>query len=405
MLRRLVSRHLEKIMGHGKMAFLSGPRQVGKTTLAREFQKIFSQSLYFNWDIVTDQKRLLKNPYFFEESDRNPAKPFLVVLDEIHKYARWKNYLKGAYDGYHRDFGFLVTGSGRLDLFKKGGDSLLGRYLAAPLFPLSVGELSGHLPSWARFKESLRDAPAEKPAAAEAYGTLFRFSGFPEPFVKADTGFYNAWFQERKSLLVREDVRSAANIREISLMEALSHLLPDKVGAPLSINSLKEDVGVAFETARDWLLLLEQFFYMFRITPFAGSLARTLRKEAKAYLYDWVEVPQESFRFENMVALHLLKAVRTWRAMGEGDIGLHYVRDKEKREVDFLLTEKHRPICLIECKLSETDVSPALSHYQDRLRVPTAVQLVHAGGICRKIARAGATKWVISADRWLNSLP
>ena len=405
MLPRLLSRRLETILSHGKMAFLSGPRQVGKTTLAREFQKAFSQSLYFNWDIITDQKRLLKNPYFFEEENRDPGKPLLVVLDEIHKYARWKNYLKGAYDGYHHDFRFLVTGSGRLDLFKKGGDSLLGRYLGAPLFPLSVGELSGRLPTWAQFKESLQEPPAAQPGVAEAYESLFRFSGFPEPFLKADTAFYNAWFQERKSLLVREDIRDAANIREISLMETLSHLVPDKVGAPLSINSLKEDVGVAFETVRDWLLLLEQFFYMIRIAPFSGSLARTLRKEAKVYLYDWVEVPQESFRFENMIALHLHKAVQTWRAMGEGDIGLHYVRDKEKREVDFLLTERKRPTCLVECKLSATELSPALSHYQDRLKVPTAVQLIHVGGVCRKTSRAGATQWVISADRWLDMFP
>lgn len=405
MLPRLLSRHLEEVMGHGKMAFLSGPRQVGKTTLARQLQKTFSQSLYFNWDIITDQKRLLKNPYFFEQENREASVPFLVVLDEIHKYARWKNYLKGAYDGYRKDFRFLVTGSGRLDLFKKGGDSLMGRYMSAPLFPLSVGELSGHLPSWERFKESLQDPPPIKPGVTQAYGALFRFSGFPEPFVKADTRFYNAWFQERKSLLVREDIRSAANIREISLMETLSHLVPDKVGAPLSINSLREDVGVAFETVRDWLLLLEQFYYMFRIAPFTGSLARTLKKESKAYLYDWVEVPQESFRFENMVALHLHKAVQTWRAMGEGDIGLHYVRDKDKREVDFLLTEKNRPICLIECKLSDAALSPALTYYQDKLQVPTAVQLVHAGGLCRKTARAGAVQWVISADRWLDLLP
>lgn len=405
MLPRLLGRRLAAIAGYGKMVFLSGPRQVGKTTLARQFQKTFSQSLYFNWDIITDQKRLLKNPYFFAEADRDPGKPFLVVFDEIHKYGRWKNYLKGAYDGHHGDFRFLVTGSGRLNLFKKGGDSLLGRYLSAPLFPLSVGELSGRQPTWAEFKESLTELPAPRPGGAEAYRTLFKFSGFPEPLVKADRAFYNAWFQERKSLLVREDIRDASAIRDISLMETLSHLVPDKVGAPLSVNSLKEDVGVAFETVRDWLLILEQFYYLFRITPYSTSLARALRKEAKVYLYDWVEVPQESFRFENMVALHLHKAVQTWRAMGEGDIGLHYVRDKEKREVDFLLTEKGRPVCLVECKLSDTDPAPALRHYQDRLKAPTAVQLVHQSGVCRKTSREGLTQWIVSADRWLGVLP
>jgi predicted AAA+ superfamily ATPase len=405
MLPRLLVEHLAAVAGHGKMAFVSGPRQVGKTTLARAFQKRFAQSAYFNWDVITDQKRLLKDPYFFEREDRDPGKPFLVVFDEIHKYARWKNYLKGAYDAHRRDFRFLVTGSGRLDLFKKGGDSLLGRYLSAPLFPLTVGELGGRRPTWEEFKAGLGAAPAATPGGADAYAALFRYSGFPEPFVKADTRFYNAWFQERKTLLVREDIRNASAIREISLMETLSHLVPEKVGAPLSVNALKEDVGVAFETVRDWLLLLEQFYYMFRVAPYAGSLARTLRKEAKAYLYDWVEVPAEGLRFENMVALHLHKAVQTWRATGEGDLGLHYVRDKEKREVDFLLTERRRPVCLVECKFSDTQFSPALSYYQAALEVPTAVQLVHGPGICRKTTRNGARQWVISADRWLAALP
>lgn len=403
--RPAAARRLAEVLGYGKMAFLSGPRQVGKTTLARRLQADFSQSLYFNWDIIHDQKKLLKNPYFFENADRDPRKPFLVVLDEIHKYSRWKNYLKGAYDGYHDDFRFLVTGSGRLDLFKKGGDSLLGRYLGVPLFPLSVGELSRKDASWRRFKEHLHEPSPAESSSREAYLALFHYSGFPEPFVKSDERFYNAWFQERKSLLVREDIRNTSNIRDISLLEMLSHLVPEKVGAPLSTNSLREDVGVAFETARDWLLLLEQFFYMFRVPPFAGSLAKTLKKEPKAYLYDWVEVSQESSRFENMIALHLHKAVQTWRAQGEGDIGLYYVRDKEKREADFLIAEKKRPLCLIECKTSDGDFSPSLAYFQTKLKVPVAIQLIHAPGFHRKTARDGGTQWVISADRWLGILP
>ena len=403
--RTLATGAVEILNRYDKMAFVSGPRQVGKTTFAKRLQKDFSQSLYFNWDVITDQKRLLKNPYFFESEDRDVAKPFLLVLDEIHKYARWKNYLKGAYDRYHPEFRFLVTGSGRLDLFKKGGDSLLGRYLGLPLFPLSVGEISGHRPSWNEFQENLQNPPPIKSETRAAYRTLFEFSGFPEPWTKGGLTFYNMWFQERKSLLVREDIRGASAIREISLLEALSHAIPDRVGAPLSINALKEDIGVAFETAREWLLLLEQFFYLFRLRPFSGSLSRSLKKEAKAYLYDWVEIPDAPIRFENMVALHLHKAVRTWRALGAGDLDLFYVRDKEKREVDFLITEKMRPLCLVECKSSDTSFAPALVYFQEKLQVPTAVQLVHSGDICRKTAHNGKTQWIISADRWLDILP
>jgi hypothetical protein len=406
MIPRTIARHVATVLDqYNKMAFISGPRQVGKTTLAKMEEARFPHTRSFNWDIVTDQKLLLNNPYFFESEDRDPGRPFLVVFDEIHKYARWKNYLKGAYDRFHEEFRFLVTGSGRLDLFKKGGDSLLGRYVSVPLFPFTVGELSGRLPSWSEFRKTLNDPPAAGPAAKDAYRTLFRFSGFPEPFVKGDTTFYNTWFQDRKSLLVREDIRGGANIRELSLLEMLSHLIPDRVGAPLSVNSLREDIGVAFETVRDWLLLLEQFYYLARITPFTGSLRRTLKKEAKAYLYDWVEVSDEGFRFENLVALHLLKAVKTWRAMGAGDLGLHYVRDKEKREVDFVLTENNRPACLIECKTADRELSPALAYFQDKLKVPVAVQLAHASGVCRKTSRSGRIQWVISADRWLDSLP
>lgn len=406
MIRRLAAEAVGKVIGdYNKMAFVSGPRQVGKTTLAGQIQKTFSQSLYFNWDIITDQKRLLKDPYFFERENRNPRQPFLVIFDEIHKYARWKNYLKGAYDKHNKDFRFIITGSGRLDLFKKGGDSLLGRYMGLPLFPLSVGELSGSLVSWSEFKIRLSDPPAAQAGARQAYRSLLEFSGFPEPFLRADAAFYNMWFQERKSLLIREDIRNASGIREISLLEMLSHVIPEKVGAPLSINSLREDVGVAFESARDWLLLLEQFFYMLRIPPFAGSLRRSLKKETKAYLYDWVEVPRGGFRFENMVALHLYKAVETWRALGAGDIGLYYVRDKEKREVDFLITEKRTPFCLIECKSDDEAFSPALAYFQKKLSVPTGVQLLDKSGVCRKTTRDGAVQWVISADRWLNNLP
>ena len=388
-----------------KMAFLSGPRQVGKTTLAKAYQKSLPQSLYFNWDAVTDQKKLLKDPYFFEKENRDPGKPFLVVFDEIHKYARWKNYLKGAYDRFQEEFRFLITGSGRLEIFKRGGDSLLGRYMSIPLYPLTVGEATRRPIDFNHFKQALSSAPALTSSSSEAYDRLFHWSGFPEPFVRATTSFYNRWFQERKSLLIREDIRDVSRLREISLLEMLSHLIPERVGSPLSLNALREDIGVAFETVRDWVLLLEQFFYLFRIYTYVGSLKRSLRKEAKAYLYDWVEVSQESLRFENLVALHLFKAVQIWKAAGQGQPSLHYLRDKEKREVDFALVEKGKPICLVECKMSEEEYAPSLLYFQRKLSVPVVVQLLHKKGICKRTKQDGFIQWVLSADRWLNILP
>ena len=403
--RTAISIIRETLEKFNKMAFVSGPRQVGKTTLAKNYQKQFGQSLYFNWDSPLHQKKLLTDPLFFEKENRDPGKPFLVVLDEIHKYARWKNYLKGVYDQGKDGFRFLITGSGRLDLFKKGGDSLLGRYFSIPLLPFSMGELEGTLSGLKKFKQAIESPAASSPESRERYLRLFRFSGFPEPFTRGDASFYNRWFSERKTLLLREDIRDASAIREISLLEHLAHLIPDRVGSPLSLNALKGDVGVAFETIRDWLLLLEQFFYMFRISPFTGRLARTLRKESKAYLFDWVEIENENLRFENLVALHLLKAVRLWHAMGEGDPHLNYIRDKEKREVDFVLSEKGKAFCLIECKTAEETLSPNLLYFQKKLSAPVAVQILHKTGVCKRLRNEGLTQWVISADQWLAVLP
>ncbi|HAH32752.1 MAG TPA: hypothetical protein DCL44_10610 [Elusimicrobia bacterium] len=389
---------------YGKMVFISGPRQAGKTTLAKAILKEAGQGIYFNWDIITDQKKLIKDPYFFEKENRDHKKRFPVVFDEIHKYSKWKNYLKGAYDGYGGEFPFIVTGSGRLDLFKKGGDSLLGRYFSVPLFPLTIGELLGRAPDWKAFKAQLPDMPQTLDSRG-SYESLFKLSGFPEPFAKGSEVFYRMWFQERKSLLIREDIKNAYAIREISNVEVLSNLLPDKIGGPLSINSLREDVGAAFDTVKDWLLILAQFYYLFSIRPFSKSIARAIKKEAKIYLYDWVEVPEESFRFENLVALHLYKAVSLWRALGQADVELFYLRDKEKREVDFVLAEKGRPLVLIECKLNDAEISGNLTAFQNKTGTPFAVQLVGRKGISKKIKRSGFTQWVISAERFLEILP
>lgn len=406
MIPRTLGPHARNILEkYGKMAFVSGPRQVGKTTLAHELRKGYVQSVYFNWDVVTDQKKILSDPYFFEKENRDLGHPFLVVFDEVHKYARWRGYLKGAYDRYRDEFHFLVTGSGRLDLFKKGGESLLGRYLGLPLFPFTVAEILGRWPSWREFKERLSEPPRVGGENREAYEGLLKLSGFPEPFTRAEEAFYNVWSPERKKLLVREDIRDASNIREISLMEMLAHVVPGRVGSPLSINAIREDIGVAFETARDWLLILEAFYYLFRIHPYSRHIVRAIRKEAKAYLFDWGEIQDPAARFENMVALHLFKAVHSWRATGEGEVALHYVRDKQKREVDFVVTEKGVPVVLVECKRGEESFSPALDYFQRALKAPVAVQILDKTGILKKLRADGFVRWIVSADRWLAMLP
>ena len=389
---------------YGKMLFISGPRQAGKTTLAKKLLEASGQGTYFNWDIINHQKKLIADPYFFEKENRDPAKRFLVILDEIHKYGNWKNYLKGAYDAYSNDYSFLVTGSGRLDLFKKGGDSLLGRYLPLQLFPLSLGEILGNEPDWKDFKKHIYNMGAGT-EARRIYQRLLQFSGFPEPYTKQNHEFYNMWAQERKKLLIKDDIRSAYAIREISNIEILSNLLPDRVGSPLSINSLREDLNVAFDSIKDWLLILEQFYYFFRLKPYSGSIARSLKKETKAYLYDWVEVPDEALRFENLTALHLYKAVSLWRSLGQANTELFYLRDKEKREADFLLTENGKPFIIIECKYAREEMSENLLMFQKKTGAPLAIQLLHKPGVTKKTTLNGQTQWVISAERFLELLP
>jgi predicted AAA+ superfamily ATPase len=403
---RAIEPHVRKILwDYRKMAFVSGPRQVGKTTFAKRLLASVDGGSYFNWDVATDQKKLGKDPYFYESVDRDPKKPFLVVLDEIHKYRRWKSYLKGAFDRSGQELSFLVTGSGRLDLYSKGGDSLMGRYLGITMFPLTVGELTSSEGSFAGFMQALREPPSASTRARDAFAQLFELNGFPEPFARSERQFLNSWTAERTKLLVREDIRDATSLRQLSLIEMLTHLLPEKVGGPLSIASMREDLGVAFETVRDWVAILHQFYYSFPLLPYSTSLTRALRKASKVYLFDWSEVPEESLRLENMVALHLHKAAATWNARGEGHVAVRYLRDREKDEVDFVITERNRPICLVECKLSETSPHPALVSYQRKLKVPVVVQLVGRHGICRKLTTEAGILWVISADRWLRALP
>lgn len=260
-IRRGIEAHIAKILwDYGKMAFVSGPRQVGKTTMAKRLLADVQQGRYFNWDDLNDQRMLAKDPYFYEKSDREPNRRFLVVLDEIHKYRKWKSYLKGAFDRGNPEISFVVTGSGRLDLYSKGGDRLLGRYLGVPLFPLTVGELAGKKGCYQDFKDLLDNPPEAEPEASEAFRHLLELNGFPEPFARGEQTFLSIWSSERKKLLVREDIRDATSLRHLSQLEMLTSLVPDRVGSPLSIASLREDLGVAFETVRDWMSVLHQFY-------------------------------------------------------------------------------------------------------------------------------------------------
>ena len=389
-----------------QMIFLSGPRQVGKTTLAKEIAKGFKNNIYFNWDILGHKKLLIKEPAFFENINRQDESMPLVILDEIHKYKRWKNYLKGIYDQFSEDYKFLVSGSGRLDLYQKGGDSLAGRYFQFHLFPFTIAELSGKRRNFDEFvKNPISGFDInDKERTQEIWQTLLNIGGFPEPFTKGRKTFFTKWAKNYITQIVREDIRSIHDIKNIDNIEILFTLLPSRIGSPLSMNNIAEELQVAFGSVKEWLRLFEVFYLIFRISPWTKRISRSILKEKKLYLFNYPEIEEEGCRFENMAALELLRTVYNWNEYGYGRFTLHYIRNKEKEEVDFLIANNNNPILLLETKFSEDAPAKSLINFQNILNVP-AIQLVNKEGVFKYIKNNKNKILIITAHRWLSSLP
>ncbi|MBF0492809.1 MAG: ATP-binding protein [Deltaproteobacteria bacterium] len=391
----------ERHFPHHKMAFLVGPRQAGKTFLAKALLKEHSCSpLYYNWDDAYQKKKLLKDAYSFEK-DFPSAKQPLVVFDEIHKYSRWKNFLKGVYDRFYPEVDFLITGSGRLDVYKKGSDSLFGRFFIYHLLPLSVGELleNGLTPLSKQFQNF-----EENKKARILYENLWNYSGFPDPYLKKDEAYYQQWENLRRELVLRQDVRDLSSVKELGMMEHLFHLLPERVGSPLSINSLTQDIETTFKTIQNWIHILERVYYLFCISPYSKKMARAIKKEKKVFLWNWRELEDEGKRFENLVAVHLKKFVSLYNDFGLAKLSLHYLRDKNKREVDFILLKNEKPWVLIEAKLSDQAVSKDLLYYSDLLKPEHVFQIVSTPNVYFKKTTETQKAWVMSADRFLAGL-
>jgi uncharacterized protein len=285
------------------------------------------------------------------------------------------------YDARGNDLEVIVTGSGRLDIFQRGGDSLFGRYHLYRLHPFTLGEyIHENRQTVCPPGEFWRKVTEEKTptGAKEGFEDLHALTGFPEPLFSGSDARLRRWRRSHQTLVVREDLRDLTRIREIGLVETLAALLPERVGSPLSVNSLREDLGINFVTAQGWLEALERLYFLFKIRPYAGRLSRTLRREEKAYLFDFSVVENAGSRFENLVALHLRKLCDAWTDWGFGEFALHYVRDREKREVDFLITENRKPYTLVEAKLTEEGIDRNLSYFHKRLKPAYAVQVVRA---------------------------
>ncbi|HXH29771.1 MAG TPA: ATP-binding protein [Bacteriovoracaceae bacterium] len=385
------------------MAFISGPRQSGKTTLSKAIMNDFEQSSYKNWDETTFRRLWTKSPndveHFFNLSQFEETK--LLVIDEIHKSKSWKQKLKGIYDHLGELISIIVTGSAKLSVYKKGGDSLMGRYVHFRLHPFSLAEVmgkEGQTPD-GFFVATFTQVPPEG-KGQHLLEALLKFSGFPEPFLERNDAILNIWRQGRLEKVVREDLRDLTRVQEVANVEALMSLLPEKVGAPLSTASLREDLEVAFDTVKRWLNYLDELYYSYRVKPYSKSIIRSLKKEPKLYLYDWTEIEEDSFRYENLVASHLLKACHYWEDTGQGKFELCYLRDKQKNEVDFLMIKNKKPWFTVECKLTNSNLDPQYKKFQTQLGIPH-VQLVFAPGHWRKVDQL---TWIMSAEYLLSEL-
>lgn len=340
-----------------KMVFLGGPRQVGKTTLAQSLIPNYRDGhpAYLNWDSELDRNKIRKREW--------PRTERLIVLDEIHKLKTWRNVVKGFYDTLKHTHTFLITGSARLDHLRKGGDSLLGRYHYYRLHPYSLSELG--------------QGEATLPS-------LLKFGGFPEPFHAADERTLRRWHIQRLERLVRTDLNGWEDVKDVDRIYALAEELPNRVGAPLSVNSLANDLGADFKTIRRWLEILGSLYYSFQISPYGAAKIRAVKKEQKLFLYDWSQVEAAGPRLENMVASHLLKYCHFLEDVHGHRMELRFLRDTDKREIDFVVMKDKKPAFAVECKHGDGSASPHLFYFRDRTPIPHFYQ-VHLGRTHRQL--------------------
>jgi uncharacterized protein len=347
-LKKIIDQNLQK-----KMVFIGGPRQVGKTTLALRYLTPSSvkNPSYLNWDRASDKSLILK--------DQIPFLSPTLVLDEIHKFQKWRGLIKGLYDKYHEDHKFIVTGSARLDYFRKGGDSLLGRYRYYRLHPFSLMELN------------------KNPTKSDVE-TLLKFSGFPEPLFSGSEKEHRLWQRERNQKVISEDLRDLETVKDVSTVLMLGEILPSKVASPLSVKSLEEDLQCSQPTIQRWINLLSLLYYTFLVAPYGSPKIRAVKKLQKNYMWDWTQVEDPGARFENFVASHLLKYCHYIEDVEGHAMELRYLRDTDGREIDFVVLKNKKPIFAIECKSGDKNLSKHVGYFKARIGIPEFYQ-VHLG--------------------------
>jgi len=385
------------------MRFITGPRQSGKTTLAR--QKLGtekSDGLYYLWDLRSVRQRYKANELFFTADALPAGKSQWICFDEIHKMPKWKNILKAAFDETSDHYHFIITGSAKLDITRRAGDSLAGRYFTFHLMPLMFGEVMGRAeinskaPVSARqfIETRLQDAPAVQ--EQDTLLQLLEYSGFPEPFLRQSRAFHAKWSRDYLETVIREDIGALTRIIDREYIYDLYNLLPGMAGSPLSVSSLASHLQISPVTAKNYLRRLEDFYLTFSIRPYSRNIKRSLLKAGKYYLYDWTRIADPGARFENYVACELKTRLMLWGDSSGDDFQLFYIRNKQKQETDFLITQNGKPWLLAEAKLSDNSVEPHHVHAMAALNHIPFVQ------ICRQPDIASLQKrdiYRISASR------
>jgi predicted AAA+ superfamily ATPase len=395
----------ELCFGDHKMAFISGPRQCGKTTLSRMLQERRGCGAYHNWDDVTFRREWVKGPARTLPQAVKGVVP-VVIFDEIHKAKGWKRSLKGLYDTLDAPVDILVTGSARLNVYRRGSDSLLGRYHHFRLHPFSLGEMLS--PTWSpppSRGDDLCLPEADSQVAQEHMDAMMEFGTFPEPLLVQSARKARLWRRERRERVIREDIRDMTRTLELSQIEMLAALIPPRVGAPVSVASFRDMLEVSHATVTRWLNWLKEVYYIFEVKPYSNHVVRSLKKEGKLYMWDPAEVPNEAERFENLIASHMLKACHLWTDAGDGEFELCYLRNKDKQEIDFLILRDGVPWLPVEVKLSDETPSPNWRRFLPALPCRSGIQVCRQAGVGRRFVEGERSVMVVSAGRFLSSLP
>ncbi len=385
------------------MVFVMGPRQSGKTTAAQSIIDRTESAHYFSWDNIDDRALILEGPTAIakkiELSTLKNSKP-LLCFDEIHKYPHWRDFLKGLYDTYPSKIHILVTGSAKLDIFSRSGDSLMGRYFPFHFHPFSVAELAQN--TFAAEGDLLLKP---KKIDNDLFEALWNFGGYPDPFLKQSPTYHRRWQKLRSQQLFQEDIRDITRIQDLGRIELLAEIVKQNASKQLTYNNLAKQLRITDKTVREWLIVLNSVYYCFELRPYSKNVVRSLLKEPKYYLWDWSLCIDSGSKSENFIALALLKAVHYWNDMGFAEFSLHYLRDKEKREVDFIVIKDNKPWMLVEVKHKKSNtISPHLHYFQKQLQADYALQVVIEMDYINKSCFIDPEPIIVPAKTFLSQL-